>query len=84
MFTPFARRICLSLQSCVRVTHYALADVVETVGRVMRYFLFQFNAAVALLEVYGEVGEAVQLVKDRHHVRRSVVAPVYSCNVGFG
>jgi len=84
MFTPFTRRICLSLQRHVRITHDALADIIEAMSRVMCYFFLQYDATVALLEVHSEVGEAVKLVEDRHHVCLAVVLTVDGCDVGFG
>jgi hypothetical protein len=82
MFTPFTRRIRLSLQSRVRITHYTLADIIEAMSRVMCYFFLQLDATIALLEMHGEVGEAVKLVEYGHHVCLAVVVAVDGCDVG--
>ena len=73
-----------ALQRRIRITHEALSQVVEAVGRVVGDFLGEFDVVVALLEMLGEVGEAVQLVKDGHHEAGPVVVAVDGDGVGVG
>jgi hypothetical protein len=37
-----------------------------------------------LLEMHREVGKAVQLMEDGHHVRLAIGVPIEGCNVGLG
>lgn len=49
--------------------------------RVVSHLLGQLDAAVTLLVMLYDVRQAVELVKDRHHVRGPVRRPVYSYRV---
>mgnify|MGYP001302659413 CR=1 FL=1 len=53
---PTRTSLGLTLERSVAGTHQRLTDVVETVRGVVRDFLSEVRAAVALLEVLNEVG----------------------------
>ena len=53
---PTRTSLGLALERSVASTHQCLADVVEAVRGVMRDFLCEVRATVALLEVLHEVG----------------------------
>ena len=53
--TPTGTSLGLAFERCVAGAHQRLADVVEAVRRVVRDFLREIRAAVALLEVLHEV-----------------------------
>ena len=53
---PTGTSLSLALERSIAGTYQRLADVVEAVRRVVRDFLREIRAAVALLEVLHEVG----------------------------
>lgn len=42
------------------------------------YFVIQLDSTITLLEVFGKVGQTVQLVEDGHHISWSIVCTVDS------
>lgn len=71
MFRAFAGAFfCLSFQGDVCRTHDPLPQVIEAMPGVVRDLLRQIHTPVALLVMLREIGQAVQLVENGHHVAR--------------
>jgi len=68
--TPTRTSLGLTLKGSITGTHQRLADVVEAMCGVVRDFLCEVRAAVALLEVLNEVGlEEVMVSMSRSRYR---------------
>jgi hypothetical protein len=85
MYAPLSRPLFrLPLQRRIRITCNPLPYIVETMRRMMRHLLRQRHIPVPLLKVLGEVGQAMQLVKDGHHVAGAVGVARVGYGVGGG
>lgn len=61
--TPTWSGLCLPFERGVTGTYKGLPDVIEAMRGMVGDFLREVRAAVALLEVLDEVGQAVELVE---------------------